>query len=121
MKNVLLILALILIIATGSLVILSKSSGKLTPSRPKSQMMIPNSINIKNFSFNPATLTVKPGTVVTWNNYDSVMHSVKSSIFNSAALNTNDTFKFTFNSPGIYTYGCGIHPTMTGTIIVEQI
>lgn len=78
-----------------------------------------NNISIKNFSFNPQTLIVKTGTTVTWTNNDSTIHSVKSSLFNSAGLSTDDTFKYTFNTIGTFNYNCGIHPTMTGMIIVQ--
>lgn len=35
----------------------------------------PNEIVIQNFSFEPATLTVKPGTTVTWVNRDDEPHT----------------------------------------------
>lgn len=78
-----------------------------------------NSVLIQNYSFSPSTLTVKAGTTVTWTNKDSATHNLKSSTFSSPDLGTGDTFKFTFNTPGTFDYSCGIHPTMTGTIIVQ--
>jgi plastocyanin len=33
-------------------------------------------IQIENFTFNPAELTIKPGTTVTWKNADDIPHSV---------------------------------------------
>src|SRR5690348_1456503 len=35
-------------------------------------------VNIKNFAFNPSTLTIKTGTKVTWVNNDSIPHTVTS-------------------------------------------
>ena len=35
------------------------------------------------------------------------------------ALDQDDTFKFTFNKPGVYKYLCTIHPKMVGTITVN--
>ena len=29
------------------------------------------------------------------------------------------TFSFTFDTPGTYAYHCGIHPSMTGEVIVQ--
>lgn len=80
---------------------------------------VPNSIVIKNFSFNPSTLTVKVGTVVTWTNEDSVTHTVESNTFNSGNLKKGDTFQFTFNTVGTFNYNCGPHPAMTGVIVVQ--
>ena len=37
-----------------------------------------NTVNIKSFSFQPATLNVPAGTTVTWHNQDSVQHTVTS-------------------------------------------
>jgi plastocyanin len=39
--------------------------------------------------------------------------------FKSKALDTDDSFTFTFTTAGDYTYFCSLHPHMTGTIKVE--
>jgi plastocyanin len=81
-----------------------------------------NSISIDNFTFNPPTLTVKAGTTVTWTNKDDIPHGVASSnnaFTRSKALDTDDSFSFTFTTPGTYQYFCYIHPHMTGTIVVQ--
>ena len=78
-----------------------------------------NAVNIQNFAFNPAELTVKVGDTVTWTNNDSVPHQIKSASFNSARLGQGQIFSFTFTSAGTFDYSCAIHPTMTGKIIVE--
>ena len=76
---------------------------------------------IDNFTFVPARLTVKAGTTVTWRNEDDIPHTVTSAarLFRSKALDTDDSFSFTFTEPGIYEYFCSLHPRMTATIVVE--
>ena len=76
-------------------------------------------IGIKSFSFEPETLTVKKGTIVTWTNYDSAPHQIKSTAFVSSQLNKNQTYSFTFSQTGIFEYYCSLHPSMLGKIIVE--
>lgn len=82
---------------------------------------VPNQVVIENFSFVPATLTVKAGTKVTWVNRDDVPHTATDTEkrFNSKALDTDDQFAFTFSEPGTYNYFCALHPKMTGQIIVK--
>src|SRR5690242_4856925 len=48
-------------------------------------------VKIDNFSFGPATLTVAPGTTVTWVNHDDIPHTVVStdSVFKSKVLDTD--------------------------------
>ena len=81
----------------------------------------PNSVLIQNFAFSPNNLTVKAGTTVTWINKDSTAHTVVSDtgVFQSDNLNTGANYTFTFNKTGTYPYHCGIHPSMTGTIVVQ--
>lgn len=79
----------------------------------------PANIDIAGFAFSPKTLTVKKGTVVIWTNNDSVSHKIKSDTFNSDVLTPGQSFPFTFNNTGTFDYGCAIHPSMTGKIIVE--
>jgi plastocyanin len=80
-----------------------------------------NEIKIDNFTFSPAELTIAPGTTVTWVNHDDIPHSVvdKNKAFRSKALDTNNSFSFTFANAGAYDYFCGLHPHMTGKIIVK--
>lgn len=91
-----------------------------TPTTPTSSSM---TIHIKNFSFNPPTLTVKKGTKVMWVNDDSTAHTVTSdlgSLLGSGTLSPGQSFSFIFTNPGSVNYHCNIHPMMKGTVIVEN-
>ena len=78
------------------------------------------SIMIDNFTFEPAQLSVKVGTTVTWKNRDDIPHTVVSAgKFRSKTLDTDDSYSFTFTAAGDYTYFCSLHPHMKGTIKVE--
>lgn len=77
---------------------------------------------IKNFAFTPATITVKAGTTVTWVDRDQVAHSVvadHNTFPSSPTLQPGDRYSHTFNTPGSFPYICGIHPYMTGTVVVS--
>jgi plastocyanin len=78
-------------------------------------------VKIDNFSFGPATLTVAPGTTVTWVNHDDIPHTVVStdSIFKSKVLDTDEKFSYTFTKAGTYPYFCSIHPKMTASVVVK--
>jgi plastocyanin len=82
-----------------------------------------NRIEIKDFAFNPQTLTVKSGEKVTWVNRDEEPHtivSVEKQFKKSTALDTDQEFTITADAPGTYTYFCSVHPKMTGKIVVEK-
>jgi len=72
-------------------------------------------------SFQPASVTVTPGTTVVFINKDDDAHTVTSTtgLFDSKGLDTNASWKMTFNKPGTYKYFCELHPFMKGTIIVR--
>src|SRR4051795_10126896 len=72
-------------------------------------------VAIDNFTFEPAQLTVKVGTTVTWTNRDDIPHTVVSAgKFRSKALDTDDKYSLTFKSVGDYNYFCSLHPHMVG-------
>ena len=81
----------------------------------------PVKVAIKGFAFVPQIVTVAPGTTVTWTNADEDPHTVVANDkgFRSAALDTDDTYSFTFTKPGDYAYFCSLHPHMTGKVIVK--
>jgi len=77
------------------------------------------SVSIKNFAFSPNAVTVNRGTTVTWVNEDSVAHTVSGESFESDSLSQGQSFSFTFNDSGTFSYSCSIHPSMKGTIAVN--
>lgn len=80
-------------------------------------------IEIKDFAFNPQTITVKSGEKITWINRDEEPHtvvSVEKQFTKSSALDTDQEFTITVGAPGTYTYFCSVHPKMTGTIVVAK-
>jgi len=77
-------------------------------------------VTIDNFTFAPAEVKVKVGDTVTWTNNDDIPHTVVSAgKFRSKALDTDNSFSFTFTAAGEYKYFCSLHPHMTGMIKVE--
>jgi len=80
-----------------------------------------NVVMIDNFTFSPKELTVAVGTTVKWVNHDDIPHTVVNAdkLFRSKALDTDDSYSFTFTSAGTFDYFCGLHPYMVGQIIVK--
>lgn len=97
-------------------------AGGVLFARAQSPAAAAAAVGIDNFTFNPQTVTVKAGTTVTWTNKDDIPHGIavtNNAFKRSQALDTDDSFSFTFATPGTYQYFCYIHPHMTGTIVVE--
>ncbi len=80
-----------------------------------------STVEINNFMFMPASLTVAVGTAVTWKFDDSTDHTVAAddNSFTSPPLGKGKTYTHTFKTAGTVKYHCSIHPFMTGTIIVK--
>jgi plastocyanin len=79
-----------------------------------------NAVTIDNFTFSPKELTVAVGTTVKWVNHDDIPHTVvEKTTFRSKALDTDDSYSFTFTSAGEFDYFCGLHPHMVGKVIVK--
>jgi plastocyanin len=107
--------AVFLVAGCGS----SGSSSSSTSTAPTTA----NTIVIKNFMFAPMALTVSPGATVTVKNEDSATHTVTASdkkSFDTGNVTSGTTKTFTAPSkPGSYTYICGIHQYMQGTLTVK--
>jgi 3',5'-cyclic-AMP phosphodiesterase len=78
-------------------------------------------VSVDNFSFAPATASVRVGATVTWTNRDDIPHTVTSTErkFKSPVLDTGQQYSHRFDEPGTYKYFCSIHPKMTGQVVVE--
>lgn len=72
-------------------------------------------------AFSPPELRVDAGTTVTWVNTDEVAHTVTGddlAFEDSGLLAPGQRFGKTFDTPGVYRYRCGPHPSMVATIMV---
>ena len=78
-------------------------------------------VEIEDFAYVSAAITIKVGTAVTWTNKDSVRHTVSSDtgLFESGLFGKGESFSHTFTEAGTFTYHCAPHPYMKGTVIVE--
>ncbi len=74
----------------------------------------------------PHTIEVGPGTEVTWDNIDTVAHTVTAGSategptgeFDSSLLLAGNTFEHEFEEVGEYPYYCIVHPWMAGVVQV---
>jgi amicyanin len=81
------------------------------------------SVAMKGYAFSPASLSVPAGSTVTWTNYDTAPHDVKTTSgplsIHSPMLNKGQSWSFTFTTAGSYGYVCTVHPDMTAGITVR--
>jgi plastocyanin len=79
--------------------------------------------------FSPNPISVKGGTLVIWNNSDSVSHTVTSgkpsdtqtgSTFDSGIIKPGQSYQHVFQNAGTYDYFCAVHPWMAGQVTVTS-
>jgi plastocyanin len=111
------------------------SSTPTSPTQPPAGTV---SVTIQDFTFSPATVTIKAGTTVRWTNNGPSAHTTTSDAgaWNSGTLSppgggggygggsAGGTFDFTFMQPGTFGYHCSIHPpslypNFVGTVTVN--
>jgi plastocyanin len=86
------------------------------------------SVNMVGFKFDPATLTVKVGTKVTFKNSDGATHNVAEGQDGKKAdgakfdeeVKPGASTTITFDTAGTVHVTCLIHPTMNMTVTVES-
>lgn len=87
---------------------------------PASSRAATHEVDIADFAFSPAELTITVGDTVTWTNRDSMIHTATSvdGAFDSGDLDEGESYSLTFTAAGTYDYLCTPHPSMTGRIVV---
>jgi plastocyanin len=68
-------------------------------------------------NFDPTDVAVEAGTTVTWKWAGGVAHDVAGHDF-ASEIQTDGTFRYTFDQVGTYSYRCNLHPGMKGTVTV---
>lgn len=81
-------------------------------------------ITIDDFTFGGGTaVEIEAGQLLTWENQDSIRHTVTDDTenpqFSSDAIQPGDTFSITFDEAGTFQYHCSIHPDrMQGELVI---
>lgn len=76
-------------------------------------------ITIDGMAFEPAAITVSPGTTVIWHNESGSDHTVRFPDRESFRIPHGETYRRRFDRSGSFSYDCGIHPSMRGEITVQ--
>lgn len=81
---------------------------------------------IEDFKYVPSTITVAPGTTITWTNRDKAPHTATSGaspnadgVFESGTITKGASRTVTVSKRGTFAYYCAFHPFMKGTVIVK--
>jgi plastocyanin len=79
-----------------------------------------HSVTIKQYAYGPGALTINQGDTVTWTNQDVAAHDVVVTSgpvsFRSPMLDQGESWSYTFNTAGAYSYICSVHPDMRGSV-----
>lgn len=100
----------------------SGNSVQQPTSIPSNSKVVKIIANAGSNSFSPNPVEVKVGETVTWVNDDSARHTVtsKDGTFDSGMMGKGQSFSYTFDKAGEYSYFCEPHPTMVGTVVVTE-
>jgi plastocyanin len=120
-----------IIIVLGSVVVLivtfvvgvqfSSTSGTSDSAQPTSVDSMDVLIDIFDYKYHPADVSVPRGAEVTWVNDDKAPHTAteRNSDWDTGVLGEGEGVLIRFSRPGTYEYYCTIHPYMSAKITVR--
>jgi plastocyanin len=128
----------LLLLAAGSLVGLSAACGGSSAGSPPAAVPAKDGVVVNTglLSFDPQSVTVKPGQAVTWLGGDNITHVLVEGTYTVGGdgLRTEQTednafsleltkkgqhVSHTYDKAGTFTYFCTIHKGMNGTVTVS--
>jgi plastocyanin len=77
------------------------------------------SVEMRDYEFVPATVTIAVGDTVRWTNKGDEEHDADGNGIETGTLQPGDSGSQTFGMAGTYKYVCTFHPNMKGTVLVE--
>ena len=95
------------------------------PANPASAPGKVVTVVIREFRFEPATVSVHAGDTVEWKNDDFVPHTATAEgeahklAFDSSTIRTGAAWRCVVREKGTYNYTCTRHPNMKGKLIVQ--
>ena len=127
LNGVIVVLGAALIVATGVLLVAHDEQGTdgNTAAQPRPAKAV-DRVQIKDFVYAAAAITVPAGTTITFTNDDSAPHTATSGasptadgVFDTGTLKKDKSASVTVTKPGTYAYYCAIHPFMKATVTVK--
>lgn len=78
-------------------------------------------VKMEGMAFSPQTVTIKVGDTVNWTNMDQPPHNATAvdKSWKTSTFGTGESGSVTFTTAGTFPYICTVHPSMTGTVIVQ--
>jgi plastocyanin len=116
-----------LVVAAGALLTACGGEGGGGAAAPRSApARAVDRVQIKDFLYVPAAITVPAGTTIAFTNRDSAPHTATSGrsprpdgVFDSGTLAKGERRTVRLTRPGTFAYYCAIHPFMKGTVTVR--
>ena len=113
-------------VATGLAIGMPACGDDDDPAAPDGGGPFTGTIQVRDNSYSPRTVTISVGDSVTWQWVGSSSHTVThgtpgnpGGLFNNGPKSSG-TFGYRFNAPGSIPYYCTVHaPMMTGTVTVN--
>lgn len=125
LKRNLLLIALACMGTVVLLAVFTKLNQKPEPTVTSRQVIV----EITKDGFVPATLSIPKGTRVTWVNKGSGSHQVAANphpehssvqgLDSRSPIGSDNSYSYTFDQPGTYTYHDHMNPANNGTVVVE--
>jgi plastocyanin len=126
LDRMLALLGALLVLATLAVLAVHGGDRSAATSKPGAAPAAVDHVQIKDFKYAPATITVALGTTITWTNRDSAPHTATSGdspnadgVFESGTIKKAASKTVTASKRGTFTYYCAFHPFMKATVIVR--
>lgn len=80
-----------------------------------------HTVTMRNFGFEPQTVSVAAGDTVVWTNADFVPHTAtaRDTTWDSKTIGANAAWRTQAPATGRHEYYCVFHPNMRGTVVVQ--
>lgn len=95
------------------------SGGRLTANEPQARL---HNVDIREFAFMPAELTIRLGDAIVWTNRDFAPHTATSAEgdWDTSEIAYGQSSRQTPTQLGVFDYICVFHPTMKARLIVTR-
>ena len=106
-----------------SVVACERKAQDTSPAQGASPKVI--TVTIRDYKFEPETVTVHEGDTVEWKNVDNVPHTATADgqaqkpDFDSGSISTGAAWRYAAATKGTYNYICTFHTYMKGQLIVQ--